>query len=78
LKVVPEQMVVAVSGEVIVGVGSTVIEKPMVAPEQLLDTGVISILAVTGTVPVLMAVNELIFPLPLAGNPMDGKELVQL
>jgi hypothetical protein len=53
-------------------------EKPMGTPEQLLDTGVISILAVIGAVPVLIAVNELIFPLPLEGNPMDGKELVQL
>ena len=34
--------------------------------------------AVTGKLVRLMAVNGAILPVPLAGNPIDGKEFVQL
>ena len=41
-------------------------------------TGVTVIVAVTGAVPVLIALNEAILPLPLAARPMDGVLFVQL
>ena len=37
----------------------------------------IEIVAVTGAKPELIAVNEGIFPVPLAASPMAGFELVQ-
>lgn len=40
--------------------------------------GVILIVAVTLLVPLFMAVNEGIFPVPLAANPILDVELVQL
>ena len=40
--------------------------------------GVTVMVAVTGDVPAQTAVNELMFPVPLAPNPMEVFELVQL
>ena len=40
--------------------------------------GVTVILAVTGAVPAFVALNEAIFPVPLAANPIDGVLFVQL
>lgn len=39
---------------------------------------VIEMVAVTGTVPVLVAVNAGILPVPLAANPMPGLLLAQV
>jgi len=61
-----------------IGVGLTVMVKVRMVPEQLLATGVIAIVAVTGVVPVFMAVKVGIFPLPLACRPIPGWELVQV
>ena len=36
------------------------------------------IVAVTGVVPVFIAANEAILPVPLAARPMDGVVLIQL
>ena len=41
-------------------------------------TGVTVIVATTGVVPVLTALNGRIFPVPLAGRPMEGVSFVQL
>ena len=65
-----------------VGVGFTVMVKLMGVPVQVTPEsefeGVTVIVAVTGVVPLLIAVNGLIFPVPSAFRPMDGLELVQL
>lgn len=58
--------------EVTVGVGFTVIVKVLGVPGQPLAVGVTVIVATTGLVPLLVAVKEEIFPLPLAPKPMDG------
>ena len=42
------------------------------------NTGVTSIVAVIGKVPVLVAVNEAILPVPLAASPMEVLLFVQL
>jgi hypothetical protein len=51
-----------------------VIVKVIGAPSQfnppLLNVGITIIVATSGTVPVLMAVNGRIFPVPLAANPI--------
>ena len=44
----------------------------------LVKAGVTVIVAVIGLVPVLWAVKERICPVPLAGIPIEGSELVQL
>ena len=62
--------------------GFTMIVKVLLVPTQLTppftNVGVTVIVAVTGAVPVLVAVNDGIFPAPLAANPMDGALLTQL
>lgn len=62
---------------VIVGIGLTVMVKVIAAPEHPLAVGVTTIVATTGVAPVLAAVNEAIFPVPLAGSPMLVALLVQ-
>jgi hypothetical protein len=59
------------------GVGLTVIVKVRMVPVQLLARGVMAMVAVMGAVPVLIAVKEGIFPVPLAGNPTAGCEFSQ-
>ena len=60
----------------------TVIVKLVVGPVQgtppLVKVGVTVIVAVTGDVPVLMAVNAAILPVPLAPSPIEGVLLTQL
>jgi len=58
------------------GVGFTVMVKEDCA-EQLLEIAVTVIVAIRGVVPVFVAANEGILPVPLAGNPIDGLLLVQ-
>jgi len=60
-----------------VGVGFTVIVNVSGVPVHALAEGVTVMVAVTGVVPVFVAVNEFMFPFPLAANPMDGVLLVQ-
>jgi hypothetical protein len=55
-------------------VGSTVIVKDLDGPGQLVTpkvtVGVTIIVATTGAVPIFVAVNAEILPVPLAANPM--------
>ena len=44
----------------------------------LVNTGVTVMVAVTGVLPVLMAINDGMVLVPLAPNPMDGLLLIQL
>ena len=50
----------------------------MELPEQLLAVGVIVIVAKALVVPEFVAVNELIFPEPLAASPIEVLLFVQL
>jgi hypothetical protein len=59
------------------GVGLTVIVNDCGVPAQPSNEGVTVMVAVTGAVPELVAVNDAIFPLPLAASPIDGVLLVQ-
>jgi hypothetical protein len=54
-----------------------VVEVPSQIAEPFVKRGVTVIVAVTGAVPVLIAVNEAISPVPLADNPMEGVLFVQ-
>ena len=49
-----------------------------VAPEQLLADGVTMIVAVTGAVPVFVAVKAPMLPVPEAARPIDVVLFVQL
>ena len=49
----------------------------LVGPVQPLAVGVTVMVEVTGTVPVLMAVNVAILPLPEPANPMEASLFVQ-
>ena len=63
-------------------VGLTVISKGVAGPVQLTppfsNVGVTVIVAITGLVPVLIAVKAGTFPLPEAANPIEVKSFVQL
>ena len=65
-----------------VGMGFTVILKEAVFPVHvrpaLVNVGVTTTTAVTGTVVVLVTVNEEILPVPAAARPMEVFELIQL
>ena len=65
-----------------VGTGLTVIVKGEVIPVQvvpeLVKVGVREIVAVTGAVVELVAMNEEISPVPLAASPIEVVELTQL
>lgn len=61
-----------------VAVGFTVIVKLVAIPAQPAATGVTVMVAVTGTAPRFVAMNDAILPLPLAANPIDAVLLVQL
>ena len=62
--------------------GLTVIVKVFVGPVQetvpLVYVGVTIIVASTGAVPILIAVNAVISPVPVAANPIVGSEFAQL
>jgi len=60
-----------------VGIGFTVIVNVSGVPAHPLAEGVTVMVAITGVVPVFVAVNEFMLPFPLAANPMDGVLLVQ-
>jgi hypothetical protein len=59
-------------------IGFTVIVKVIGVPLQPLAEGVTVIVATTGVEPVLVAVNDGILPVPVAGRPMDGWLLVHV
>lgn len=48
------------------------------APAQPFTVGVTVIVALTAVVPAFVAVNEPIFPVPDAANPIDGLLLVHV
>ena len=75
---VAEQIVCDAGVAIAFGVGLTVMVKLVDVPVHPLATGVTVIVAVTGVVPALTAVNEAIFPEPLAARPMEGVLFVQL
>lgn len=81
LVVLPLQIVVGLTVDTF-GVGFTVIVNVCGAPvhvtEPLVKLGVTVMVAVTGVVPVFVAVKEAMFPVPVAGSPMPVAELVQL
>jgi hypothetical protein len=68
--------------KLIFGNGLTRMVKLIGVPEQLnpllLNTGVTVIVAITGALPVLVAIKEGIFPVPLEANPILELLLVQL
>lgn len=66
---VPEHMV-WVAAVVTVGVGFTVIVNVLTGPVHPLAVAVTDIVAVTGVVPLLVAVNAGIFPEPLVPKPI--------
>ena len=66
------------AGLVTVGVGSTVMVKETGVPGQPLIVGVTSIVPVIAALVELVAVNEPIFPVPLAANPIAVLVFVQL
>jgi hypothetical protein len=74
----PEQIVCGAGVKVIIGEGLTVIEKLLDAPGQPFIDGVTVIVAIIGFVPLLMAVNWGISPIPLDPIPMAGLLLIQL
>lgn len=59
-----------------VAVGFTVMVKVEGIPVQPLAVGVIVMVATTGAVPGLVAVNTGILPVPLAARPIEGVLLV--
>jgi hypothetical protein len=61
-----------------VGVGLTVIVNVFAVPGQPAFTGVTVIVAVTGDVVLLVAVNEAMSPEPLAARPIEVASFVQL
>ena len=60
------------------GVGFTVTVKVIVGPGQPNAAGVTTIVATTGAVPVLVAVNGGILPVPLAAIPILGVVFVHV
>jgi hypothetical protein len=58
--------------------GFTVIVKVRGVPTQPLAVGVTVIVAITGVVPVFVAVKVGIFPVPLAASPIVGSLFVQV
>jgi len=60
------------------GVGFTVMVKLSGKPAHPLAEGLTVMVAVTGALPVLVAVNAAMFPLPLAAKPIEVLLLVQL
>ena len=69
------------AGSFTCAVGLTIIVKLSVGPEQLVppfvNVGVMVIEAVTGEVPVFIAVKAAILPVPFAASPIAGVLLVQ-
>lgn len=59
------------------GEGFTVMVKVVARPGQLFAVAITLIVAITAELPLFMAVNAAIFPLPLVPKPMFA-ELVQL
>lgn len=60
------------------GVGCTVMVNDLAEPGQRLVDGVTVIVAVIAVLPVFTAVNAGMFPVPLAGNPIEGSLFVQV
>ena len=61
-----------------VGVGFTVIVNDNGVPTHPFAVGVTVIVATTGAVPLLIAVKDGIFPVPLAASPIDASLFVQV
>jgi hypothetical protein len=72
------QMEGGVSVLVRVGVGFTMIVNDNGVPTHPLAVGVTMTVATTGAVPLLAAVNDGIFPAPLAVSPIDGVLFIQV
>jgi hypothetical protein len=82
LAVEPAQTVAACVAPIRVGVGLTVMVKVCGVPLQetpfSVFTGVTEIVALIAVVPVLVAVNAVMLPVPLAASPMFVLVLVQV
>ena len=66
------------AGLLTVGVGLTVMVKDTGVPGQPLIVGVTSIVALIVAIVEFVAVNEAMFPVPLAGKPIAVLSFVQL
>lgn len=76
--VAPLLHAVSLFGTTISGVGLTVMVKFCAGPGQPFAKGVTVMVAVTGALVVLIAVNDGISPVPFAARPIEGSLLVQL
>jgi hypothetical protein len=74
----PEQIVCGLCEKVTAGDGFTVIVKVVIVPGHPFIDGVTVMVAIIGFVPLLMAVNWGISPIPLAPIPIAGLLLIQL
>ena len=59
------------------GVGSTVMIKLCAKPLQPFAKGATEIIAITGALVILIAVNDGIAPMPFAAKPIEGSLFVQ-
>lgn len=75
---VPEQIDWSGCENVTDGAGFTVIVKVFGCPLHPSNCGVTVMVAVTGVVPLLIAANAAMSPLPVAGSPIAGVLLLQL
>ena len=70
------------NGSCTCAVGFTVIVNVFTGPSQVTDPfskcGVTTIVATTGAVPVFVAVNDAISPVPLAASPIEISSFVQV
>jgi len=79
VEALPEQMVWLAAGEnATEGAGFTVMVNICAMPKQPFTSGVTIIVAVTGVMPVFIALNDVILLAPLAASPIDGVLFTQL
>ena len=78
VEALPEQIVWSLCEKLTDGAGFTVMVKLWVVPKHPFISGVTVMVAVTGEVPVFVALNDAIFPVPLVGSPMEASVFTQL
>ena len=76
--VAPEHIICPGVGNVTTGAGFTVMVKVCCCPLQLFAVGITVIVAVTGTLVVFTALNDVMSPEPEPARPMDVLLLIQL
>ena len=78
LQLIPEQRVCDIGEDVAIGVGLTVGEKLYAGPTHPAKVAITETVPPIVVEPVFVAVKEGKFPVPLAGKPIAGFELVQV